>query len=46
VVYDGLGNVKYEDVDDVLRKVFELLPRSESVELKRRSFNEFNAELR
>ena len=46
VVYDGLGNVKYEDVDDVLRKVFDLLPRSESVELKRRSFNEFNAELR
>lgn len=46
VVYDGIGNVKYEEVDDVLRQVFDLLPRSESMELKRRSFNEFNTELR
>ena len=45
VVFNGKGQVKYEEVDDVLREVFDLLPRSESVELKRRSFNEFNTEL-
>jgi hypothetical protein len=45
VVFNGKGQVKYEAVDDVLREVFNLLPRSESVELKRRSFNEFNTEL-
>lgn len=43
VVYDGKGQVPYEEIDDVLRKVFELLPRSESEVLKRRSFNEFNS---
>jgi hypothetical protein len=45
IVFNGKGQVKYEAVDDVLRKVFDLLPRSESAELKRRSFNEFNTEL-
>jgi hypothetical protein len=45
VVFNGKGQVKFEEVDDVLREVFDLLPRSESVELKRRSFNEFNSEL-
>lgn len=45
VVFNGKGQVKYEAVDDVLREVFDLLPRSESVQLKRRSFNEFNTEL-
>lgn len=45
VVFDGKGQVEYERVDDVLRDVFDLLPRSESVELKRRSYNEFNSEL-
>ncbi|MDJ0661204.1 MAG: thylakoid membrane photosystem I accumulation factor [Crocosphaera sp.] len=44
-VFDGQGQVKYEAVDDVLREVFNLLPRSESVELKRRTVNEFNEEL-
>ncbi|MEL4898598.1 thylakoid membrane photosystem I accumulation factor [Crocosphaera sp. Alani8] len=44
-VFDGKGQVKYEAVDDALRDVFELLPRSESVELKRRIVNEFNEEL-
>ncbi|MGF1587919.1 MAG: thylakoid membrane photosystem I accumulation factor [Pleurocapsa sp.] len=43
VVYDGKGQVPYEEMDDVLREVFELLPRSESQVLKRRSFNEFNS---
>lgn len=45
VVYDKVGNVPFEQTDDVLRQVFDLLPRSESQELKRRQINEFNAEL-
>lgn len=45
VVFDAVGQVQYEEVDDVLRQVFDLLPRSESVELKRKTFNEFNSEL-
>nr|WP_245602788.1 thylakoid membrane photosystem I accumulation factor [Gloeothece verrucosa] len=44
-VFNGKGQVKYEAMDDVLRQVFDLLPRSESIQLKRRSFNEFNSEL-
>lgn len=43
VVYDGKGQVPYEEIDDALREVFDLLPRSESQVLKRRSFNEFNS---
>jgi len=46
VVLSEKGQVPYERLDDALRNVFDLLPRSESVQLKRRSFNEFNAELR
>lgn len=45
VVFNGKGLIKFEAVDDVLRDVFDLLPRSKSVELKRRSFNEFNTGL-
>ncbi|MBE9166265.1 thylakoid membrane photosystem I accumulation factor [Pleurocapsales cyanobacterium LEGE 06147] len=45
VVFNGRGQVKLEEIDDALREVFDLLPRSQSVELKRRSFNEFNSEL-
>ena len=45
VVYDAKGQVPYEEIDDKLREVFDLLPRSESVTLKRRSFNEYNSEL-
>lgn len=45
VRFNQTGIVAYEAVDDVLREVFDLLPRSESVELKRRSFNEYNSEL-
>ncbi len=44
-IFDGQGQVKYEAVDDVLREVFDLLPRSQSVQLKRRTVNEFNDEL-
>ena len=43
VVYDGKGQVPYEEIDDALREVFNLLPRSESQVLKRRSFNEYNS---
>ena len=43
VVYDGKGQVPYEEIDDALREVFDLLPRSESQVLKRRSFNEYNS---
>lgn len=45
VVLNSVGQVKYEAIDDALREVFNLLPRSQSVELKLRSFNEFNSEL-
>ena len=44
-VFDEIGQIKFETVDDVLREVFDLLPRSESVELKRKTFNQFNSEL-
>ena len=36
VVFDGQGQVPYEQVDDKLRQVFNLLPREESKELKLR----------
>jgi hypothetical protein len=45
VVLNKKGQVAYEEIDDRLREVFDLLPRTESVELKRRSFNEFSSEL-
>jgi hypothetical protein len=45
VVFNEKGQVPYEQIDDTLREVFDLLPRSESVQLKRRTFNEFNSEL-
>ncbi len=45
VVLNQKGNIAYEQLDDVLRKVFKLLPRSESVQLKRQFVNEFNTEL-
>lgn len=45
VVFNKKGQVPYEEIDDKLREVFDLLPRTESVQLKRRSFNEFSSEL-
>jgi thiol-disulfide isomerase/thioredoxin len=45
VVLNETGQVAYERVDDVFREVFDLLPRSESLELKRRIVNEINTEL-
>lgn len=45
VVFSKKGQVPFEEVDDTFRQVFNLLPRSESVELKRRPVNEFSTEL-
>ena len=53
VIFDAQGKVRlneagilpFERVDDVFREVFDLLPRSESVELKRRTVNEISTEL-
>ena len=45
VVLNKKGQVPFEEIDDKFREVFDLLPRSESLELRRRSFNEFNSEL-
>ncbi|BCL36357.1 membrane protein [Nostoc sp. MS1] len=45
VVFNKKGQVPYEEIDDKMREVFDLLPRTESVQLKRRSFNEFSSEL-
>ena len=42
---DEAGAVSYEAIDDVMREVFDLLPRSESAELRRRPVNEVNSEL-
>ncbi|MEM9149939.1 MAG: thylakoid membrane photosystem I accumulation factor [Cyanobacteria bacterium P01_F01_bin.3] len=44
-VFNEIGQVSYEKVDDKLREVFDLLPREESVELRRRPINEVNSEL-
>jgi hypothetical protein len=45
VKLDRAGQISFEKMDDTLREVFDLLPRKESIELKRRSFNEFNSEI-
>ncbi len=42
-VFDQVGQIEFERVDDVLREVFGLPPRGESTVL-RKSFNEFNSE--
>jgi hypothetical protein len=46
VVLNQQGLVPYEAIDDKFREMLNLLPRTESVALKRRSFNEFNSELK
>ena len=45
VLLNKKGQVPYEEIDDKLREVFDLVPRTESVQLKLRSFNELNSEL-
>lgn len=45
MVFNHTGITTYEAIDDVMRDVFDLLPRSESEELRRRPINEVNTEL-
>ncbi|MDF5711863.1 MAG: thylakoid membrane photosystem I accumulation factor [Nostoc sp. S4] len=45
VVLNKKGQVAFEDIDDEFRKIFNLLPRTETAQLKRRAFNEFSSEL-
>ncbi|AFZ23588.1 hypothetical protein Cylst_1297 [Cylindrospermum stagnale PCC 7417] len=45
VVLNKKGQVPYEQIDDKFREMLDLLPRTETTELKRRSFNEFSSEL-
>ncbi|WP_404784355.1 thylakoid membrane photosystem I accumulation factor [Altericista sp. CCNU0014] len=44
-VLEVVGKGTFDEFDDTLRELFDLLPRTESVELKRRPLNEVNAEL-
>lgn len=45
VVLNEIGAIAFERIDDVFREVFDLLPRSESIELKRRPINEISGEM-
>ena len=45
VAFDEVGQVSFETVDAAFREVFDLLPRSESKKLKRRSLNNINVGL-
>ncbi len=45
LVFNEVGMASYEAIDDAMREVFDLLPRSESEELRRRPINEVNSEL-
>jgi len=45
IVLNESGQLPFERLDDAFRDVFNLLPRSESVELKRRQLNEVTTEL-
>lgn len=45
VRFDSTGELIYEDADDVFREIFDLLPRDQSVQLRRRPSNELNSEL-
>ncbi|MEH2249934.1 thylakoid membrane photosystem I accumulation factor [Nostoc sp.] len=45
VVLNKKGQVAFEEIDDEFRKIFNLLPRTETAQLKRRAFNEFSSEL-
>jgi hypothetical protein len=42
-ILEVVGTGTFNEFDDALREIFNLLPRTESVELKRRSINEVNA---
>lgn len=40
-----IGTVPFETLDDTFREIFDLLPRSQSLELRPRPVNEINVEL-
>jgi hypothetical protein len=44
VALNTQGILSFEQLDDAFRKVFDLLPRSQSTELKRRPLNDVNTE--
>ena len=45
LLFNEVGTVAYEAIDDAMRDAFNLLPRTESEELRRRPLNEVNTEL-
>ncbi len=45
VVLNEVGQVSYEKLDDKMREIFDLLPRTESSELRRRPINEVSGEM-
>ncbi|AFY60496.1 hypothetical protein Syn6312_1319 [Synechococcus sp. PCC 6312] len=45
IVFNQAGNVDFAVIDDKFRDVFNLLPRTQSLELKPRPVNEINVEL-
>ncbi|MBE9220882.1 thylakoid membrane photosystem I accumulation factor [Dolichospermum flos-aquae] len=45
VVLNKKGQVPFEEIDDKLREIFDLLPRTQSVELKPRSAKQFSSQL-
>ncbi|TVQ10641.1 MAG: thioredoxin family protein [Leptolyngbya sp. DLM2.Bin27] len=45
LLFNEVGTVAYEAIDDAMREAFDLLPRTESEELRRRPLNEVNTEL-
>jgi len=45
LLFNEVGTVDYEAIDDAMREAFDLLPRTESEELRRRPLNEVNTEL-
>ncbi|MBE9032392.1 thylakoid membrane photosystem I accumulation factor [filamentous cyanobacterium LEGE 11480] len=45
VKFDESGQASFESLDDTMREIFSLLPRTESSDLKRRPVNEISGEL-
>jgi thiol-disulfide isomerase/thioredoxin len=45
VVLNQQGQVPFAQIDDKFRDIYHLVARDKSIELKRRSFNEFSSEL-
>ncbi len=45
IAMNTVGQTPYEDIDDRLRQIYDLLPREESAPLRRRYVNEVNIEV-